>query len=1143
MDNGRLGNAAWIPPATFAERCPYEDGTFWLGRSPETGEGLGYIDDRHILLGSGTRAGKGTTTILNNLCVWPGSVVVVDPKGENATVTAARRGAGSEYCEGMGQTVRVLDPFSVATVSDDARASYNPLDELDINDPEVGDTAAKIASAIVVEQKGLKEPFWKESARKMVKGVILHVLSSPRFAGRRNLVTVRELIARGDIEGTELLKAAGKKGVPSGHELLWEGMSVNEALNGIIAATGDQMASLVQADAKLFHSMLQSVDRETEWLDSPLMRACVSTSNFKLSDLKRDPNGLSVYLCMPEGHMTEHVRWLRMMLTLVVQTVEAYPERPATGHRILMVMDEFLALERIKAVERAASYIAGFHLTMVFVVQGLSELQETYGKGWENIVGNCGLKIFFAVDEPFAREYVSKMIGDTEIRPDVHTTGTGSATNTARSRSVSESDTDSKSTSRSLGTSKTRSTTDSSSRTNSTTDSSTRSRGMAATHGRNRSLTDSINESAGTTLSSSQARSRTNTLGWNDSTTDGSNWNENRSHTDGEGSSEGGSWSPRKLLFRNTDNWTHWLRENETKNNSKNQSSSDTTGSGRGGSRSATQGQSGSLSEGITDSQSQSQTNTLGRGQSHSDGESNSLTINESESESRAVGVSDTTGHSKTESEAKSVTDTVGSTTSRTKGITDGTTEGASQNRHQSVSESVHARRLLPAEDIGRLFDRPAPGKIGFALVILGGGHPTVVVRAPYYSDPFFGWLYDPHPDHEKPLKLMGHEKFALPSGGGEAPLLGQLEVLKLPGDVIERGELVAELVEPVSDLDEIDEHYASYAPRVCPGDYGFPDPMPVDVRLPVYAQIEGKVVKHVRKPDDWHREGDNFVILEVNRRRLSMDGLDDAGDAFMRYAGYLGARKEQERRGLAAFKEECRVVHAARVADAAKAVEKAKAGVAQNELAITAGQDELKKLTRESEQLKERAAKEVAEEFVEDKSAWAHSNWLVALPTLCVSVIVIFVCLEFLPGTSSNFGLAAIAVFIGGACSVLAGIFFHEVGRSWFVEEAETNAKKAWENLYPQQREIQTSIRLGQLDAETGMTIEGRAQRVQELKEQIEIWESQRSDLKRAVDEATQALLVVRSENPNQNEAAQARADIAAIAEIEGWFDELNKS
>ena len=76
----------------------------WIGETRD-GTPLGYEDDRHVLLVSGSRSGKGAGIIIPNLCRWPGSCVVIDPKGENATVTAERRGSGSIYAYGMGQRV------------------------------------------------------------------------------------------------------------------------------------------------------------------------------------------------------------------------------------------------------------------------------------------------------------------------------------------------------------------------------------------------------------------------------------------------------------------------------------------------------------------------------------------------------------------------------------------------------------------------------------------------------------------------------------------------------------------------------------------------------------------------------------------------------------------------------------------------------------------------------------------------------------------------------------------------------------------------------------------------------------------------------------------------------------------------------
>lgn len=47
--------------------------------------------DRHLLTLAPTRSGKGVSSIIPNLLTYPGSVFVVDVKGENAAITARRR--------------------------------------------------------------------------------------------------------------------------------------------------------------------------------------------------------------------------------------------------------------------------------------------------------------------------------------------------------------------------------------------------------------------------------------------------------------------------------------------------------------------------------------------------------------------------------------------------------------------------------------------------------------------------------------------------------------------------------------------------------------------------------------------------------------------------------------------------------------------------------------------------------------------------------------------------------------------------------------------------------------------------------------------------------------------------------------------
>src|SRR5271165_6014567 len=144
-----LGTARWMAPGAAIDKFRYPgspfDGRVWIGegfdweRSP-----LGYKDDRHVCLVSGSRGGKGVGVLVPNLCFWPGSCIVVDPKGEHATVTARRRGSGSIYAEGIGQKVRILDPFGEVQLDAAFKARYNPLDAIDPESEVAVDDASRI---------------------------------------------------------------------------------------------------------------------------------------------------------------------------------------------------------------------------------------------------------------------------------------------------------------------------------------------------------------------------------------------------------------------------------------------------------------------------------------------------------------------------------------------------------------------------------------------------------------------------------------------------------------------------------------------------------------------------------------------------------------------------------------------------------------------------------------------------------------------------------------------------------------------------------------------------------------------------------------------------------------------------------------
>jgi type IV secretory pathway TraG/TraD family ATPase VirD4 len=195
---------------------------------------------------------------------------------------------------------------------------------------------------------------------------------------------------------------------------MFKAMQRNTAYGGVITNAGAMYEELLETSPRTLMSVLQVARTNTEFLDSPLLRGSLTKSSFKLADLKRKKTTL--YLCLPQRYMESHYRWLRMMTTLILGEMERERPEPAPEHPVLMVLDEFPALRRMKVIENAAAQIAGYGVKLMFVAQTLAQLKDTYKDNWETLVANAGLKLFFGNDDHFTREYVSKLMGELEIR-------------------------------------------------------------------------------------------------------------------------------------------------------------------------------------------------------------------------------------------------------------------------------------------------------------------------------------------------------------------------------------------------------------------------------------------------------------------------------------------------------------------------------------------------------------------------------------------------------------------------------------------------------------------------------------------------------------------------------------------------------
>ena len=368
---------------------------------------IGIEDNRHILTVAGSRTGK-SVTLIGNLLFYRGSVLATDPKAELANITAERRAA-------LGQKVYVLDPFKYA--SDRVakfRASYNPLSVLKTDSPTIIEDAGLITDAFVVQPANQNDPHWDESARNFIEGIILHVVSDPAYEGRRNLITVRELIK------TAMMPEPKRKDKEPRMILLEREMLTNAVRLQEDETTFDLGGSIEGAARDFYEKTEKELDcvlstarRHTKFLDYTAMRSVLQGHDFDLADLKSDPAGVTIYLCFPATRIAVCNRWLRIFINQLLDAMER--EKTVPPAPVLMCLDEFPVLGYMRQLENAAGQIASFGVKMWVLLQDWSQGKALYKDRWETFTGNAGILQFFGNNDVTTTEYISKRLGKTRV--------------------------------------------------------------------------------------------------------------------------------------------------------------------------------------------------------------------------------------------------------------------------------------------------------------------------------------------------------------------------------------------------------------------------------------------------------------------------------------------------------------------------------------------------------------------------------------------------------------------------------------------------------------------------------------------------------------------------------------------------------
>lgn len=350
--------------------------------------------DRHLLSIAPTGSGKGRGLILPNLLDLPGvSVFVVDPKGENALVSASWR-------RQRGHEVVIFNPYGLFADAFAARGfeefqSFNPLENLNPQDVRFVGDVDNLAEALVYSAGDKDDSHWTEAARGLVGFLIMYLVAEPTETA--TLRRLRSIIQGGHSALVAVLGRATESPLAS----------VREGVGRYAVATAEVLSVIATAEA------------QTRMFKDEAICAALEGGRFDFGKMKR---GLvSVYLVLPGDYLKERARYLR----LILNTAMGQFMRSGKGKRqVLVILDEFANLGGLAMIKQGFGLIRGYGVTLWPFVQDLTQLQRLYPDDWGTFEANTGAVTVAAVNDNTTAEYFIKRAGKTWTKQTTKTKNT-----------------------------------------------------------------------------------------------------------------------------------------------------------------------------------------------------------------------------------------------------------------------------------------------------------------------------------------------------------------------------------------------------------------------------------------------------------------------------------------------------------------------------------------------------------------------------------------------------------------------------------------------------------------------------------------------------------------------------------------------